>query len=77
MYGCGTPTTATASTAGMLEQHVLDLGGEDVEARHDDQVLGPVDEEQVAVVVDHGDVAGAQPAVGGQSAAAVASASFQ
>ena len=50
----------------MLGDHLLDLGGIDVEAADDDEVLGPVDEVQVAVVVGHGDVAGAQPAVGGQ-----------
>ena len=64
--GWGTPMTPTSATAGMLGEHLLDLGRVDVEARHDDEVLGPVDEVQVAVVVGHGDVAGAQPAVGGQ-----------
>ena len=49
--------------AGMLEQRLLHLGGEDVEARDDDEVFGSVDDEEVAVVVDHGDVARAQPAV--------------
>ncbi len=48
---------------GMLCQHSLHLGWIHVEPRHDDQILGPVHDEQVAVVVGHGDVAGVQPAV--------------
>src|SRR5690606_15174711 len=44
-------------------EHLFDLGRVHVEARHDDQVLGPVDEVQVPVGVDGRDVTGAQPAV--------------
>ena len=47
----------------VASKDVLDLRGEHVEPGHDDQVLGPIDEVQAAVVVAHGDVAGAQPAV--------------
>ena len=66
-----------SATAGCEAMHLLDLGRVHVEARHDDEVLGPVDEEQEAVVVDHGDVAGVQPAVRRRRAARVASGSFQ
>ena len=52
------------SIAGVRDDDLLDLGRVHVEARHDDEVLGPVDEEEEPVVVDDGDVAGAQPAVG-------------
>ena len=52
----------------VLEEHLLDLGRVHVEARHDDEVLHAVDEEEVPVVVDHGDVARAQPTVGGERA---------
>ena len=74
--GMGHADHGDLGDAGMRGDHVLDLGRVDVEARHDDQVLGPVDEVEVAVVVDGGDVAGAQPAVGA-STRAVASGSFQ
>ena len=48
----------------VVGEDVFDLGGVDVEARHDDQVLGAVDEVQPTVVVDRRQVAGVQPAVG-------------
>ena len=51
---------------GVLEQRLFDLGRIDVEAGHDHEVLGPVDEAQLAVVVRDGDVAGAEPSVTGQ-----------
>ena len=44
-------------------QRVFDLAGEHVEARHDDDVLGPVDERQPTVGVGDRDVAGVQPTV--------------
>ena len=43
--------------------HGLDLTGVDVLAASDDHVLGPVDENQVAVLVEPPDVTGVQPAV--------------
>jgi hypothetical protein len=51
--------------AGMRRDRVFDFRGIHVEARHDDQVLGAIDEVQVAVVVGDGNVAGTQPAVVG------------
>ena len=44
-------------------QRLLDLGRVHVEAAGDDHVLGPVDDEQEAVVVEVADVAGVVPAV--------------
>ena len=61
--GSGTPNTAASSTAGMLVERVLDLGAVHVLAAADDHVLGAVDEEQVAVVVQVAEVAGPVPAV--------------
>src|SRR5690606_644115 len=49
--------------AGVLEEDLLDLGGEHVEAGHDDEVLDPVDKVEVPVVVHDGDVAGVEPPV--------------
>ena len=45
------------------EQHRLQLGGRDLEALVLDELLEPVDDEEVAVLVDVPDVAGVQPAV--------------
>ena len=42
---------ADLGDAGMLGEHLLDLGRIDVEPADDDEVLGPVDEVEVAVVV--------------------------
>src|SRR5690606_124165 len=50
--------------AGMGEDRVLHLGGVDVLAAGDDHVLGAVDDVGVAVLVDAGHVAAAEPAVG-------------
>ncbi len=50
----------------MGHQGLLDLGREDVESRHDHQVLGTIDEVQVAVVVRGRHVAGLQPTVLGE-----------
>jgi hypothetical protein len=46
----------------MLEQDVLHIAREDVEAAADDQVFLPVHDIQVAVGVLAADVAGVQPA---------------
>ena len=62
--GCATPDDRGLGHGGMGGEHLLDLGGEHVEPRHDDQVLGPIDEVEVAVVVGGGHVAGVQPTVG-------------
>src|SRR5262249_24724195 len=48
---------------GVGVEQVLELGGADVAADHDDQVLDPVDDGQVALGVEESDVAGVQPAV--------------
>src|SRR5215831_15591389 len=46
---------------GMLEQRVLDVAREHVEAAADDQVLHAVDDEEIAVIVDVAHVARVQP----------------
>ena len=61
--GWGTPITAASAIVGMLDEAVLDLDAVDVLAAPDDHVLGPVGDEEEAVVVDVADVAGVQPAV--------------
>ena len=48
----------------VLVEHPLDLGAGDVLAARHDHVLEPVDDEEVAVVVAHADVAGVEPAAG-------------
>ena len=50
---------------GVGQQGLLDLGRVDVEPAGDDHVLEPVDDVQVAVVVQVADVAGVMPAVPG------------
>ena len=50
--------------ARVLGQHLFHLGRVHVEPADDDEVLGPVDEVQVAIGVDRGDVARTQPPVG-------------
>ena len=50
--------------ARVLEQHLLDVAGEDVHPAADDEVLLPVDQPEVAVGVEAADVAGVQPALG-------------
>ena len=47
----------------MLAQRVLDLGGGDVEAARDDELLDAVDDADEPGLVDGDDVAGAEPAV--------------
>ena len=59
----GTPTTAAVATRGVLVKHLLDLAGVHVVAAADDHVLGPVDDEVVAVLVAAGQVSAAEPAV--------------
>ena len=49
---------------GVLVERSLDLGGVDVLAAADDDVLQPVDHVQVAVVVEPAEIAGVEPAVG-------------
>jgi hypothetical protein len=51
--------------AGHLRDDVLDLVRVHVEAAHQDHVLLAVDDLEVAALVDHADVAGAEEAVGG------------
>ena len=52
--------------AGHLVDAALDLGRVDVVAAADDQVLAAADDRDVAAVVDLADVAGLEPAVGGE-----------
>ena len=47
----------------MLEQNRLELRGRDLESLDLDQLLQPIDHGQVAVVIEHTDVAGVQPAL--------------
>ena len=47
----------------MREQHLLDLGGIHVEARHDDQVLQAIDDVEVSVIVANSEVSGLEPPV--------------
>ena len=49
---------------GVAQQHLLDLGRDDVLAAADDQVVDPVLDVEEALVVDVAEVAGVQPAVG-------------
>src|SRR4029077_3333225 len=57
------PDHRRVSDRGHLADHVLDLHRVDVETRDDDELLEPVDEEQVARGVEEADVAGAPPTV--------------
>ena len=50
--GSSAPTTTQSRTCGMLDEHVLDLGGRDVLAAADDRVVGAAADEQVAVLVE-------------------------
>ena len=59
----GTRMTAASATAGWASSTRLQLGRRHLEALVLDQLLDPVDDEDVAVVVDVADVAGVQPAV--------------
>ena len=62
-----TPATAASATPAMLAQVLLDLVGEDLQAAAvDHRADAPVDPHE-AVVVDAGEVAGAQPTVGGDA----------
>ena len=55
----------------MSQQHRLQLGRGDLVALVLDQLLEPVDDGEVAVLVGEADVAGAQPAIERRSFAAV------
>ena len=71
------PTTLTSATAVQAEHQLLDLLGADVLAAADDDVGHAIGDGEVAVVVEHADVAGAVPAVvvedgGGQLGVGVA-----
>src|SRR5205807_1382914 len=58
------PTTdSNLLNLGVLEEHVLHVGGGDVLAAPDDEVLQPAGDEQVAVGVEVAEVAGVDPAV--------------
>src|SRR4029453_2754527 len=47
----------------VLDGHLLDVAGVDVHATRDDHVLFPIDQEQVAVLIDVPEIAGMQPPV--------------
>ena len=49
---------------GVAQQHLLDLGRDDVLAAADDQVVEPVLDVEEAFLIDFAEVAGVQPAVG-------------
>ena len=59
----GAETTAHSSTAGWRRRRVLDLDRRDVLAAADDDVLRAILDQDVALIVDHGHVAGVEPAV--------------
>src|SRR5581483_9250250 len=56
--GLGPAADGHLPDGGVLEQDVLDVGGGDVLAAADDEVLQPAGDEQIAVGVDVADVAG-------------------
>src|SRR5262245_1643745 len=60
----GDPEDGGVEDGGVLEDGGLDLGAVHVLTAADDHVLGPVDDEDEALVVDAGDVPGVEPAVG-------------
>ena len=62
----GSPTATAWRTSGMRLQQLLDLGDADVLAAPDDHVLHAADDVDRAVGRDRGEVAGAEPAVGGE-----------
>ena len=64
--GWGTPMTPTSATSACAARTSSTSAGIDVEAGHDHEVLGPLDEVEAAVLVAHPDVTGAQPAVRGE-----------
>ena len=61
-FSSGLATTAAACDRGMLVEHVLDLDRRDVLAARDDDVLGAVLELDIAVRVQHAEIAGMEPA---------------
>src|SRR3984893_11488948 len=54
----------TIAHRGMLDEHVLDLGGGNDLPAPDDRVVGTAADEQVAALVQHGNVFGGEPSVG-------------
>jgi hypothetical protein len=64
--GCGTPTTADFGHAGHVVDAGFDLGRVDVVAAADDQVLAAADDGDIAVGIHAADVAGLEPAIGGE-----------
>jgi hypothetical protein len=52
----------------VLIQHLFDLARIDVGTAADDQLLLAVDDLQIAVTVEHADIAGGEPAVGAEAA---------
>ena len=61
---CGIADHGGLAHRGVLVEDLLDLARVDVVAAADDELLLAVDDEEVAVLVDAADVAGAEPAVG-------------
>ncbi len=55
------PMTAAMEDGGVLFDGVFDFAGEDFFAGHDDHVFFSAGDEEVAVGVDSGDVAGFEP----------------
>jgi hypothetical protein len=51
------------SDSRMTHEHFFHLGREHVESRHDDQILGSIEQIEIAVSVDRCDVAGVEPTV--------------
>jgi hypothetical protein len=74
--GCGRPITATSLTCGQAVDRLLDLAAGHVLAAGLDHVLLAVDDGDVALVVDRGQVAAVEP-VAGSNAAAVRSGSLK
>ena len=69
--GVGDAEDGRLLDVGVRQQHLLDLARVDVEAADQDQLAPPVDQVQVAVLVEVGDVAGGEPAVGVRALGAV------
>ena len=74
-FGCGDADDGRLGDLGVAHQLVLEFDRADPLAARLDQVLGAVDEPDPATLVDRRDVAGAQPAVGGEALRAARSSS--
>src|SRR5436305_6356661 len=61
-FGMGPADDRSLAHTSVLEQHFLDLARVDVRAARDDHVLGAILQREVAVRVEHADIAGVQPA---------------